>query len=43
MSSESRRLRWWHWLLVALALILILTYVGTSTLGPREPLSAGWW
>jgi len=41
MSSESRRLRWWHWLLVALALILILTYVGTYTLEPRKSLSVG--
>jgi hypothetical protein len=41
MSSESRKFRWWHWLLIALALVAILTYLGSYTLEPRESQSAG--
>ncbi len=37
MSSETRRLRWWHWLLVALAVVVLLTLLLTYTLEPRAP------
>ena len=33
MSSEkSRRLAWWHWVLIAIAVLLIVTYILTFTL-----------
>jgi len=34
MSSESRRLAWWQWMLIALVLLVIVTLVLTQTLRP---------
>lgn len=42
MSSEPRRkLRWWQVLLIVLALITVLIYLGSYTLVPRDSSSSG--
>jgi hypothetical protein len=41
MSSDRRRLKRWHWLLLAVIVLLLLAYLGTYTLEPAVALAAG--
>jgi Sec-independent protein translocase protein TatA len=41
MSSEPRRLRWWHWLLLAIVVLVLLVYAGTYSLRPAAFWAAG--